>query len=94
MTQQGMVQVEIGDVVLEVDADEQVLASLGKVVREAFDQLAERIAASPVGRFTNASELAIEQLDVSVLSVDELLGARGAERLGEELYRQLLEAAS
>ncbi|AGP41505.1 hypothetical protein [Sorangium cellulosum] len=59
-----------------------------KTVEDALRRLGERLARSPLAR-AGVRELALERLSLDVLPADELLGARGAERLADELYSAL-----
>jgi hypothetical protein len=45
--------------------------------------LAERIKGSPFERWGGAREVLFEELQVSALNLDDLLGSRGAERLAD-----------
>ncbi|MEZ4293397.1 MAG: hypothetical protein R3B70_00350 [Polyangiaceae bacterium] len=68
------------------DADEKAVK---KTVEDAMRKLAERLARSPFAR-SGAMALALEELSLSTLPADELLGERGAERLADELYSAIL----
>jgi hypothetical protein len=74
---------------LAEDADEKAVE---KTLADALRQLAERLARSPLSR-AGVEELALEDLALGSLPADELLSARGAERLADELYAAVLGAA-
>jgi len=85
---------EIGQVVVETEAERVRLEAATPNIQEAFRLLAERLERSPFGRFGEARQYALERLEISALPLDELLSPRGAERLADELYRQLLRRST
>ncbi|MBS1693065.1 MAG: hypothetical protein JST91_12670 [Actinobacteria bacterium] len=78
--------------VVRTEAERQRLESAGHVAQVAFTLLAERLKGSPFERWGGARELVLDELEISELTLDDLLGSRGAERLADILYRRLLEA--
>jgi hypothetical protein len=64
------------------------------IIQEAFRLLGERLDKSPFAQFGEARTFALDRLELSALPLDELLSPRGAERLADELYRQLLKRNS
>ena len=57
----------------------------------SFRVLGERLDRTPFGQFGEARTYTIDRLELSALPLDELLSPRGAERLADELYQQLLQ---
>lgn len=84
------IDLEIGTMTIETDAEQGQLAGAGKAVQEAFRILSDLLAGMPVGRWSNAKQVLVEQMEISDLSLDELLAERGAHRLAELLYQDLL----
>ncbi|MFO0589354.1 MAG: hypothetical protein U0441_17585 [Polyangiaceae bacterium] len=74
-------------------AEEADPKSVQKTVEDALRKLAERLARSPLSR-SGVKEIAIERLSLDTLPADELLSERGAERLADELYSNLLKRHS
>lgn len=75
--------------VVETEAEEYELRGAEPQIQEAFRLLARRLERTPFRHFGGARDLTIETLRLSPLPFDELLGPRGAERLADELYREL-----
>lgn len=88
------IRLEVDRLVVETDAERRRVEQLPAKLEEAFQQLADRLAKSPLGREVRLGERVLERLRIDTLAADELLGPRGAERLAEELYRQLTEQFS
>jgi hypothetical protein len=84
-------ELNVGRIVIEADLDEWQLARLSAALGEGLRLLAERLRQGPAGRFVATGSLALERLRLSTLAPEELLGPRGAERLAEDLYLQLLK---
>ncbi|MCB9647434.1 MAG: hypothetical protein H6730_12665 [Deltaproteobacteria bacterium] len=84
----------VDEVRIEAGATPEAVAALGPVVQAAFEVLAERLSRGPHGRFSDAGRLELEALSVSTLSVEELVGPRGVERLADALYEALLQGVS
>ena len=80
---------KIGRIALDVDADERSGPMASAQLRAAFEILAKRLAASPFGRSLALQRIVIERLELSALAVDEMLSARGAERIADDLYRRI-----
>jgi hypothetical protein len=87
-------RLEINEVIVRTEAEREEVEGATPVVREAFRLLAERLERSPFGRSGEAAQYALDRLEVTVLPLDELLSPRGAERLADELYRQLIRNLS
>lgn len=84
------IAMKIGEITFTVDLPEKELGGVATVLEEAFQLLAKRLAGGPHGRSVRPRRLVIEKLQTAPLALDELLGARGAERLADELYGQIL----
>jgi hypothetical protein len=69
-------------------ADDDDGEVLQRTIESALHKLAERLVGSPFER-AGVRELALEQLSLGTLAVDELLSERGAERIADELYSAL-----
>jgi hypothetical protein len=80
---------KIGEIAFTVDLPEKDLGGVATVLEEAFRLLARRLAGGPYGRSVQPRRLVLEKLQTAPLSLEELLGARGAERLADELYGQI-----
>ena len=80
---------KIGRIALDVDADERAGPMASAQLRAAFEILAKRLSASPFGKSSAMQRLVIERLELGVLPVDEVLSARGAERIADDLYRRI-----
>jgi hypothetical protein len=87
-------RLSIGELVVETEAERAQAEQLSWVVREAFARLAELLGRAPLTRWSGQGELSIGQLTVGALSMDELLGPRGAARLAEQMYQQIAGGAS
>lgn len=84
------ITLKIGAIQLRVEAEERDLKTLNAVIVQAFEMLAKRLETSPMSRSINAKNLVYEQLKIGPLTVQELLSASGAERLADDLYKQLV----
>ncbi len=79
----------VGTIAIETDAETIQLPGAKSLIQEAFRLLAEQLQRTPFQQFGEAREFTIENLQLSTLPFDELFGPRGAERLANELYREL-----
>jgi hypothetical protein len=59
-------------------------------LRRGLEILGRRLASSPFGRSAMPQRLVLERIALEPLSLDELAGPRGAERLADMLYAQLV----
>ena len=84
------VTIDIAQVVVQTEAERGRLEGATSTIQEAFRLLAQRLDRTPFGPSGEAKVLALECLELGAISLDELLSNRGAERLADELYRQLL----
>lgn len=80
---------KIGRIALDVDADERAGPQASAQLRAAFEILAKRLSASPFGKSLVMQRVVIERLELGTVQVDELLSARGAERIADDLYRHI-----
>lgn len=87
-------RLSIGEIAIETEAERAAAERLPAVLREAFRILAERLARTGLAGERSVADLVLGRLQVDVLSADELLGPRGAERLADELHRQIRGGAS
>lgn len=88
------IELEVGEVVVETDAERASLDAIAPALREAFRLLAERLDRTPFRGFGEARRRALARIDVTGIVFDELLSPRGAERLADELYRRLLRSGA
>lgn len=84
------VELEVGRLVVEAEAERSRLEGVPQRLREAFELLAKKVQASPAGRRGSLQEIVMEQLVLKPRSAEEILGPGGAENLAEELYAQLV----
>jgi hypothetical protein len=84
------ITIDIGQVVVQTEAERMELEQATQAIREAFRILGEHLDRTPFGQFGEARTYTLDRLEVSALPLDELLSPRGAERLANELYQQLL----
>ncbi len=90
----GALEISIGRLVVETAAESRSAEGIPERLREAFESLAEKLRRAPAARRLALRQRVIETLDLSALSTEELLGQRGAERLAEELYQQIIREVS
>lgn len=86
------ITLDIGQVVVLTEAERAELERAEPAIREAFRMLGERLDRTPFRQFGEARNYTLERLEVSSLPLDELLSPRGAERLADELYQQILRS--
>lgn len=84
------VELEVGRLVVETEAERAHLEGVPVRLQEAFEHLAKKIQASPVGRRGALSGRVLERLTLNPRSARDILGPGGAERLADELYAQLV----
>jgi hypothetical protein len=82
---------EISRVVVRTEAERHRLEGVAPAVREAFRELAVRLERTPAGRWDDLPAHITLTLETGAIQLDELLSPRGAERLADEWYRQLME---
>jgi hypothetical protein len=85
-------RLDVDRVIVRAEAERHEIERAVPAVQEAFRLLAELLDRMPVGRDGGVQERVITALDAEVVSLEELLSPRGAHRLAEAWYRQLLEA--
>lgn len=83
-------RISIDRVVVETQTERTAAPALAPVLRAAFLKLAERLERSPLGRGAMDAASMMRRLEIDALSPDELYGPRGAERIADELYQQLV----
>lgn len=87
------IDLRIDEILLEAEVDDAQLGRTEPAIRRALELLAQRLAASPFARTGEAPALALNEIRISALSLKELLGPGGAERLAEELYTRIATEA-
>ncbi len=90
----GAMEISVDHLIVETAAERRSAEGIPERLREGFELLAEKLQGAPAARRLALSQRVIEKLDLSTLPSEELLGSRGAERLAEELYRQIVEGMS
>jgi hypothetical protein len=84
------VRIDIRDVVVRARAERHQIERVAPAVKEAFRLLGEQLDRTPAGWAGEGRERVIASLDTDDVPLDELLSARGAERLADAWYRQLV----
>lgn len=84
------VTLDIDLVTVETEAERVQLEEATREIQEAFHILARLLERTPFHQFGDARRHFLEQLRVSALPLDELVSPRGAERLADEMYRQIV----
>ncbi len=87
----GGLEISVDRLVVETADERRGAEGIPERLREGFELLAEKLSKAPAARRLALRHRVIEELDLSALSSDELLGVRGAERFAEALYRQIIE---
>lgn len=82
--------IDIERVVIRTEAERTRLDGAPAMVQEAFRILGTRLEQSPLDFSGQGRAHALARLEVSMVQLDELLSTRGAERLADELYHQIL----
>lgn len=90
MTTYRPIEIHVDQMVVELDLSDAQSERLTPVLRAAFEDVARRLQASPAGRWREPSQLALGQLRVESLGPDELLGPRGAAKLADAFWEQLI----
>jgi hypothetical protein len=83
-------ELTIDRIVVETEADDRQLSTASRVVQDAIKLLGDRLKATPFAQWSDGRARVLDELRVDALSAEDLLGPRGAERLAEALYRNLL----
>jgi hypothetical protein len=86
------VSVRIDRIALEI-AEEQSATEAEKAIRKALALLAGRLTTAPLGFGERAPEVALRRLEVGPLDPAWLRSPAAADRLADDLYRQLLDAS-
>lgn len=88
------ITLKVGEIKLTVEAEERELSQINQVLLQALEKLAKRLEKSPFSRSVNSKNLVHDYLKVNSFTVQELLSASGAERLADDLYKQLVGGRS
>jgi hypothetical protein len=86
------VTVRIDRIAVEI-AGEQRAAEAEEAIRKALALLAARLALAPLGLGDRGPELALRRLEIGPLDPAWLRSPGAADRLADDLYRNLLRAA-
>lgn len=86
------VTVRIDRIAVEI-AEEQRAAQAEEAIRKALALLAARLSQAPLGLGDRAAELALRRLEIGPLDPTWLRSPGAADRLADDLYRGLLDAA-
>lgn len=86
------VSVRIDRIAVEI-TEERRAAEAEEAIRKALALLAGRLTRAPLGIADQALELALRRLEIGPLDPGWLGTAAGADRLADDLYRQLLAPA-
>lgn len=87
------VRLRIDRIAVELAA-EQRAADAEATLRTALALLASRLANAPLGGGRDAPQRALELLELEPVAPDWLAGPGAADRLADELYRQIVGAAA
>jgi hypothetical protein len=82
---------EVATVVVRTEAERHRLEGVAPAVGQAFRELAMRLERTPAGRWDDLPAHITLTLETEAIQLDDLLSPRGAERLADEWYRQLME---
>jgi hypothetical protein len=85
------VSLEIDRVRVRTEKERHRVEGVAPAVQEAFRALAARLERTPMSRFDDGPESIVLTLESETVPLDELLTARGAERLADRWYRTLME---
>jgi len=86
------VTVRIDRIAVEI-AEEQRATQAEEAIRKALALLAGRLTTAPLGLGERAAELALRRLEVGPLDPAWLRSPGAADKLADDLYRQLLGSA-
>src|SRR5262249_58346910 len=84
------VELHVDRLVVDTELGSSEAERLAPVLRAAFQDLARRLERAPAGRWRNTTRLALARLCIDAVPVDELLGPRGAARLADAFWAELL----
>ncbi len=85
-------KLQIDRVVVETHEEQSDIRAAEPTVREAFRLLAQRLKQTPFDQWGQARERLFETLRVAPMPLDELMGPRGADRLAQQMYNQLIRS--
>jgi hypothetical protein len=86
------VTLKVGALNVAMVGDKALAKELPVKLQQAFELLAKRLAAAPLGRGAAPESLVLDRVELAPFALDELIGPRGAERIAEELYRRMTGA--
>ena len=76
-------------IVVETEVEREAAVRIPELLTAAFQDLAERWARSTWARQVPLAQVVRAALETETISAEELLGARGAERLSERWWQTL-----
>jgi hypothetical protein len=85
------IEFHVDRISIDMDLSEAEARRIGPVLKRAFEELARRLQMSPVARLAGTDRLSLGELQVDALSVDDLLGPRGAARLSDIFWQRMIE---
>jgi hypothetical protein len=88
------VEFRVDELVVDIELSETEAQRLTPVLRAAFEDVAKRLRDSPASRWQKEPSVVLRALRVDSLSADELLGPRGAARLADAFWNQMLTSRS
>ncbi len=83
------VRLKIGRIVLSVE-EKPDGSKVEKTLRQAMEILVHRLKKAPAEGCENLSSLVLQRLETEPLSEEEMFSSRGAWRLADDLYRQII----
>jgi hypothetical protein len=86
----GNITLKVGEIQLDIEANEREVQLVNAMLLQAFEKLAQRLETHPLSRSINVPNLVYDRLQIGPFTVQELLSDRGADRLAEDLYKQLV----
>ena len=81
--------IEIGAVRIDAAARPEDAARIEAVLRDGLSRLAERLDHSALARDPSAVAVALDEIRITDLNLEDWLGPRGAHRLADMLYDRL-----
>ena len=85
------ISLRVDELTVETRDESTSPEGLPPILLDAFNRLAQKLQDMPAARRERLDHRVLSHLTIQTLPVDALLGPRGAERLAEELYKQLLQ---
>lgn len=84
------VTLQVDRLVVDTELGPSEAERLEPMLRAAFEELAKRLEHAPAGRWRNSTRVAVGRLCIDSLAADEMLGPRGAARIAEAFWQQLI----